>query len=216
MRKGFVFDLDGVITDTAEYHYLAWKALAAKIGIEIDRKFNEQLKGISRMESLELILQHGNQAKDYDEAAKQALAAEKNTHYVAYLQQLTPKDVLPGVLAFLKAAKIRQLPCSVASASKNAPFILEKLELTSYFVGLVDPASLHKGKPDPEIFLKATELLDQLPSETIGFEDAQAGIDGIKAAGLYAIGVDPHHHLQHADMLIQSFDELDIDYLLTV
>ena len=118
--KGFVFDLDGVITDTAKYHYEAWKALADKLGIEIDLKFNEQLKGISRMDSLERILAHGNQQDKYTQEQKEALAAEKNEAYVQLLQNLTPADLLPGVKAFLLEAKEKNMPCAIASASKNA------------------------------------------------------------------------------------------------
>jgi len=127
MKKGFVFDLDGVITDTAKYHYIAWKELASEIGIEIDLKFNEQLKGISRMDSLERILTLGNKNDAYTEVEKEALATKKNTHYVQLLQSLTPDDLLPGVKTFLDEAKAKNIPCAIASASKNAPFILDTL-----------------------------------------------------------------------------------------
>ena len=127
MKKGFVFDLDGVITDTAKFHFLAWRDLGKEIGIDVDLKFNEQLKGISRMDSLERILVHGKRQNDFTPEEKEALAAKKNTHYVELLQDLTPADLLPGVKDFLEAAKARQIPCAIASASKNAPFILKKL-----------------------------------------------------------------------------------------
>ena len=206
--KGFVFDLDGVITDTAKYHYEAWKALADKLGIEIDLKFNEQLKGISRMDSLERILAHGNQQDKYTQEQKEALAAEKNEAYVQLLQNLTPADLLPGVKAFLLEAKEKNMPCAIASASKNAPFILEKLGVIDEFDAIVDPATLTKGKPDPEIFVKACELIHVAPGDAIGFEDAQAGIQGIKGAGMYAVGVSTGEALDGADKIITHFTEI--------
>lgn len=214
MKKGFVFDLDGVITDTAKYHYIAWKELAAEIGIEIDLKFNEQLKGISRMDSLERILTLGNKNDAYTEVEKEALATKKNTHYVQLLQSLTPDDLLPGVKAFLDEAKAKNIPCAIASASKNAPFILDKLGVMQDFDTIVDPATLKKGKPDPEIFIQAALALGIEPAEAVGFEDAQAGIDGIKAAGMYAVGVYSGEELHGADVIVEKLTDLNIDELL--
>lgn len=214
MKKGFVFDLDGVITDTAKYHYIAWKELAAEIGIEIDLKFNEQLKGISRMDSLERILTLGNKNDAYTEVEKEALATKKNTHYVQLLQSLTPDDLLPGVKTFLDEAKAKNIPCAIASASKNAPFILDKLGVMQDFDTIVDPATLKKGKPDPEIFIQAALTLGIEPAEAVGFEDAQAGIDGIKAAGMYAVGVYSGEELHGADVIVEKLTDLNIDELL--
>lgn len=216
MKKGLVFDLDGVITDTAKFHYQAWKALADSIGIAIDLQFNEQLKGISRMDSLDRILVHGGKENDYSAAEKEAMAADKNANYVKLLDALTPDDLLPGVKNFLDQAKELNIPCSLASASKNAPFILKKLGVYDYFDTIVDPASLKKGKPDPEIFIKAAQLINLEPSEAIGFEDAQAGIAGIKEAGMYAVGVEGSEPLTQADMTIKSFEELNIQELMNV
>lgn len=214
MKKGFVFDLDGVITDTAKYHYIAWKELAAEIGIEIDLKFNEQLKGISRMDSLERILTLGNKNDAYTEVEKEALATKKNTHYVQLLQSLTPDNLLPGVKTFLDEAKAKNIPCAIASASKNAPFILDKLGVMQDFDTIVDPATLKKGKPDPEIFIQAALALGIEPAEAVGFEDAQAGIDGIKAAGMYAVGVYSGEELHGADVIVEKLTDLNIDELL--
>ena len=214
MKKGFVFDLDGVITDTAKYHYIAWKELAAEIGIEIDLKFNEQLKGISRMDSLERILTLGNKNDAYTEVEKEALATKKNTHYVQLLQSLTPDDLLPEVKTFLDEAKAKNIPCAIASASKNAPFILDKLGVMQDFDTIVDPATLKKGKPDPEIFIQAALALGIEPAEAVGFEDAQAGIDGIKAAGMYAVGVYSGEELHGADVIVEKLTDLNIDELL--
>src|SRR5699024_8067907 len=167
MKKGFVFDLDGVITDTAKFHYIAWKELGHELGIEIDLQFNEQLKGISRMDSLERILVHGGRENDFTAEQKEELAAKKNQHYVTLLQKLTPEDLLPGVKDFLDQAQALGIPCAIASASKNAPFILEKLGVIDEFDAIVDPATLTKGKPDPEIFVKACELIHVAPGDAI-------------------------------------------------
>lgn len=216
MKKGFVFDLDGVITDTAKFHYVAWKELADSIGITIDLQFNEQLKGISRMDSLERILAYGGKENDYTAEQKEEMAADKNANYVKLLDDLSPADLLPGVKAFLDAAKEMNVPSSLASASKNAPFILKKLGVYDYFDAIVDPATLKKGKPDPEIFVRAAELIHIDPSEAVGFEDAQAGIEGIKGAGMYAVGVEGNEPLTEADMTIKSFEELNVSDLLNL
>ncbi|EOT25874.1 beta-phosphoglucomutase [Enterococcus saccharolyticus] len=214
MKKGFVFDLDGVITDTAKFHYLAWKDLADEIGIEIDLKFNEQLKGISRMDSLERILAYGNKSDAFTTEQKEALAEKKNTHYVELLQDLTPDDLLPGVQEFLNDAKAQNVPCAIASASKNAPFILEKLGVQDAFDAIVDPATLTKGKPDPEIFVRAAEAINITPAEAVGFEDAQAGLDGIKAAGMYAVGVYSGEELHGADLIVHHLTDISVAELL--
>lgn len=214
MKKGFVFDLDGVLTDTAAYHYLAWKNLAEKIGISIDLTFNEQLKGISRMDSLERILVYGGKENAYTQEQKEKLAEEKNTEYVKELHNLSPADLLPGVASFLQEARDKQVPCSLASASKNAPYVLEKLEISDFFVGIVDPNSLKKGKPDPEIFIKAAEILGIQPEEAVGFEDAPAGIEGIKGAGMFAVGVMSDEPLPEADITVRRLDELSVEELL--
>ncbi|BAV37631.1 beta-phosphoglucomutase [Enterococcus faecalis] len=214
MTIGFIFDLDGVITDTAKFHYQAWKALADSLGIPIDETFNETLKGISRMDSLDRILAHGHRENAFTPAEKEALAQQKNDHYVQLLEHLTTEDVLPGVVPLLQQAQARHIPCAVASASKNAPLILEKLGVRAYFATIVDPDSLSKGKPDPEIFLAAADSIGVLPQNAIGFEDAQSGIDGLKAAGIYAVGLSASQPLIGADMQVSEMTELSADALL--
>lgn len=214
MTIGFIFDLDGVITDTAKFHYQAWKALADSLGIPIDETFNETLKGISRMDSLDRILAHGHRENAFTPAEKKALAQQKNDHYVQLLEHLTTEDVLPGVVPLLQQAQARHIPCAVASASKNAPLILEKLGVRAYFATIVDPDSLSKGKPDPEIFLAAANSIGVLPQNAIGFEDAQSGIDGLKAAGIYAVGLSASQPLIGADMQVSEMTELSVDALL--
>ena len=214
MTIGFIFDLDGVITDTAKFHYQTWKALADSLGISIDETFNETLKGISRMDSLDRILAHGHRENAFTPAEKEALAQQKNDHYVQLLEHLTTEDVLPGVVPLLQQAQARHIPCAVASASKNAPLILEKLGVRAYFATIVDPDSLSKGKPDPEIFLAAADSIGVLPQNAIGFEDAQSGIDGLKAAGIYAVGLSASQPLIGADMQVSEMTELSVDALL--
>ena len=214
MTIGFIFDLDGVITDTAKFHYQAWKALADSLGITIDETFKETLKGISRMDSLDRILAHGHRENAFIPAEKEALAQQKNDHYVQLLEHLTTEDVLPGVVPLLQQAQARHIPCAVASASKNAPLILEKLGVRAYFATIVDPDSLSKGKPDPEIFLAAADSIGVLPQNAIGFEDAQSGIDGLKAAGIYAVGLSASQPLIGADMQVSEMTELSVDALL--
>lgn len=216
MKKGFVFDLDGVITDTAKYHFLAWKELAEHLGISIDATFNESLKGISRMDSLNRILTLGNQENKYTDIEKEKFAEMKNSNYVSLLQNLSMQDLLPGVLNFLQSAKQLEVPCAIASASKNAPFILEKLKVDSYFSHIVDPDILEKGKPDPEIFIKAAESLGVLPSEAVGFEDAQAGVDGLKKAGLFTVGIGNKGELRDTDLLVSSLKEITVTELIAL
>ena len=214
MKKAFIFDLDGVITDTAKYHYVAWKALGEKLGITIDEVFNEELKGISRLDSLELILNHGGQEGNFTLAEKEALAVTKNQAYVELLVDLSPADLLPGVADFLAAAQAAQIPCGIASASKNAPMILEKLGVADYFQIIVDPASLSQGKPDPEIFLKAAAALKVSPAEAVGFEDAQAGVDALKAAGIYTVGIETEQPLQGTDISVRDLSQLNLEELI--
>lgn len=214
MKKGFVFDLDGVITDTAKFHYIAWKELAGSLGITIDEVFNESLKGISRMDSLDKILAYGQKENDYSPAEKEALAKQKNDEYVKLLADLSAADLLPGVHDFLMDAKAHHIPCAIASASKNAPMILEKLGVLDFFGHIVDPESLKKGKPDPEIFVKAAQSIAVAPEDAIGFEDAQAGIEGIKAAGMYAVGISATETLAGADLQVASMTELRVEQLI--
>ena len=214
MKKGLVFDLDGVITDTAKFHYIAWKNMAEKLGIIIDEKFNEQLKGISRTESLERILEFGGKADDYTEEEKEKLAAQKNTEYVELLEELTPADILPGLLSVLDQAEALGMKSSIASASKNAPHILEKLGIKERFAHIVDPNTLIKGKPDPEMFVRAAEAIGIKPEEAIGFEDAQAGIEVIKGANMFAVGVSVGEPLHGADLIINSLEEIDLAKLV--
>ncbi|MGW8959422.1 beta-phosphoglucomutase [Paenibacillus sp. NPDC055715] len=211
--KAVIFDLDGVITDTDEYHFQAWGSLAATLGIPFDREFNEQLKGISRMESLDNILARGDRANAYSDDDKRELAAQKNTEYQRLISALTPADVLPGIRALLTELRDAGIRIALASASKNAAFILERLELTYYFDSVVDVTAIRHGKPDPEIFLSGAANLGVQPADCIGIEDAQAGIQAIKSAGMFAVGVGTPSQMQGADIVVATTAELSLRML---
>ena len=213
MFKGVLFDLDGVITDTAEYHYLAWKKLADELGITIDREFNEKLKGVSREDSLRLILEHGKRESDFSETEFQQLAKSKNDNYVEMIQAVSPKDVYPGILELLKELKNAGIKISLASASKNGPFLLKQMALTNYFDGIADPAKVAAGKPAPDIFILAAQVVGLDPDECIGIEDAQAGIAAIKACGALPVGVGQAEQLGDDIALVESTSELTLAFL---
>lgn len=199
-----IFDLDGVLTDTARFHYLAWKQMASGLGIAIDEAFNETLKGIDRMSSLERILQHGNMQLPED--AKQRLAFEKNEHYKELTASMTRQDLLPGALDRLDELKSLGVKISLASASKNAPAILEALGISGYFDSIANPALVAQGKPAPDIFLLAAAPLHVRPDECLGVEDAEAGVAAIKSAGMQALGVGDPKVLAAADRVVPGLD----------
>ncbi|EOW3721314.1 beta-phosphoglucomutase [Listeria monocytogenes] len=209
--KGVVFDLDGVITDTAHYHYLAWKKTAESIGIEFDEAFNENLKGVSRIDSLLLILKKDGRENDFTEEQIEALAADKNDFYVSLLKEITPADVLPGIKELIVDLKKQNLKCAIASVSKNARKVLSALEMEQEFDYIVDAAKITKSKPDPEIFVEACRGLGLETSEVVGIEDAQAGIEAINAAGIVSVGVGSG--LRDADMTVKSTGLLDLRIL---
>ncbi|WP_018664770.1 beta-phosphoglucomutase [Heyndrickxia acidiproducens] len=206
--QAFIFDLDGVITDTAEYHYLAWKKLAEELNIPFDRAFNETLKGVSRMDSLMKILNHVEPAPAFSAEELAHLAARKNRYYVELIQQITPQDLLPGIEVLLKDIKDRGIRIGLASASKNAMFVINKLGIACYFDEIVDAAQIKNGKPDPEIFLTAAKQLGSDPAVCVGIEDAEAGIRAIKSAGMFAVGVGTPDQMQEADYRVNGTAEL--------
>ena len=186
--KGFAFDLDGVIADTARFHGQAWHQLADKVGTEWTPELADSLKGVSRMDSLELILKAGGHENDYTQEEKEALATEKNDNYIKLVETLTPPDILPGMKNLLDELKDNGYHIVLASASKNAPKVLKYLQITDYFEGIVDPAKLSHGKPDPEIYSEAAKLMNLPANQVAGLEDAQAGVESINRAGEVSIG----------------------------
>lgn len=211
--KAVLFDLDGVITDTAVYHYHAWKALGEKIGIEIDEEFNEELKGVSRTDSLNRILAKGNKEEAYSQTEKETMAAEKNELYKTMIEEMSPKDILPGIKALLDGLKERNILIGLASASQNGPTILKKLQLTDYFDEIVDPAKLKAGKPDPEIFLTGAKDLGVKPQDCVGVEDAAAGVEAIAAADMVSVGVGDADTLGKATKVVPETGALTVELL---
>ena len=208
MIEAFIFDLDGVLVDTAKYHYLAWNKLGDSIGISIDEDFNENLKGISRMESLERILSYGKKENDFTIEEKLNMAKDKNDYYVSLIQNITPKDILPGVKELLEDIKSNDIKIGLASASKNAVMVLNNLELINYFDFIVDASKCEHSKPAPDIFLMAAKGLGVNPNNCIGIEDASAGIDSINTAGMYSIGVGDSKTLNKAMYIVSNTNEL--------
>ena len=200
--KAVIFDLDGVITDTAHYHYLAWKRLADSVDAPFDEAFNEQLKGVDRMGSLELILARAPRTYTLDE--KRALADTKNAHYQELIATMTPDDLLPGALRALEEVRAAGLRIGLASVSRNAFTVLDRLGIRDRFDDVVDAATVVNGKPDPEIFLTAAAHLGVDPQDCLGVEDAAAGVASIKDAGMFAVGVGNPDVLHRADRVIPS------------
>lgn len=210
-RKGFIFDLDGVIVDTAKYHFLAWKTLAEGIGVEFTEIQNEQLKGVSRQKSLEKILEWGD--KTLSEQDFDRLMRLKNEDYLSHIEHMKADEILddvPKVLDFLIA---KQQPLALGSASKNAHTILEKVHLLEKFEAIVDGNGVTIGKPNPEVFLNAAKLLKVNPSDCIVFEDAIAGIQAANAADMISIGIGDASVLNEADYVFKDFTEISEEFL---
>ncbi len=203
-----LFDLDGVIVDTAKYHYLAWRQLANQLGFDLTLEQNELLKGISRMESLEIVLGIGGVTLSEEEKLK--YAAEKNTQYLEFCKQITPDDALPGVRDFLDELKADSIKTGLGSASKNAKTILTNLDMLDYFDTIVDGNRATKGKPDPQVFLMGAEDLSVAPEHCIVFEDAVAGIQAAKAGGMIGVGIGQASVLTEADYVMPGFDGVTV------
>jgi len=209
--KAVIFDLDGVITDTAHYHYLAWKALAEAEGVHFDHAFNENLKGVDRMGSLNLIL--AGSSKTYSMEQKLALAERKNNQYVELIATMSQADLLPGALDALAAVRAAGLKIGLASVSKNAFTVLDRLGIGDHFDYVVDAALIAHSKPHPEIFLNAAAALGVAPGDCLGVEDAVAGVASIKSAGMFALGVGSPEVLTQADRVIPSLAQFRLaDY----
>lgn len=196
----FIFDLDGVLTDTARQHLAAWGALARMLQLPFDASMEDRLRGLSRMDSLELVL--GPAATRFSAERKQALAEHKNAAYVDAIAALTPADLLPGALAALRAVRAGGWGLALASASRNAPTVLDRLGVAHLFDHVVDPASVARGKPAPDIFLAAAQALGVAPAHCVGIEDAAAGVQAIRDAGMFAVGIGDPQVLRGADLVL--------------
>jgi len=207
-----IFDLDGVIVDTAKYHYLAWKRLARELGFEFSSKHNERLKGVSRMRSLEILLEVGGitlSEKEMEEAARR-----KNAWYIDFIATITPAEILPGIPDFLQELGVYKIKIAIGSASKNAGLILKRLQIEDLFDAVIDGTQVTKTKPDPEIFLLSADALHSKPEECIVFEDARAGVEAAKNGGMTCVGVGDQEILKQADLVIRSFKGLRWEYIL--
>jgi beta-phosphoglucomutase len=209
--KACIFDLDGVIVDTAKYHYLAWKRLADKLDIPFTEKDNERLKGVSRMDSLEIILEIGNRKPG--KSIKQKYATLKNAWYIDYINRMTPGEILPGCMEFIGELRNAKIRVAIGSASKNTPLILERVGIMGLFDAVADGNSVEKAKPDPEVFIKAAELVGVDPVNCVVFEDAVAGIQAALNAGMKCIGVGSAEVLTEAHYVISGLKEMNLTKL---
>jgi len=210
-KRGFIFDLDGVIVDTAKYHFLAWKKLANSIGIDFTEHQNEQLKGVSRIESLKKILKWGDIT--LSEADFNRLMADKNTNYLSYIATMDESEILPGVIKAFQFLIDKKQPIALGSASQNSVEILNKVNLLNRFDALIDGNAVTKAKPDPEVFLKAAQSIHFSPEKCIVFEDSVAGIQAANRANMISIGIGEASILNEADVVFKDFTEISTDFM---
>jgi len=209
--KACIFDLDGVIVDTARYHFLAWRRLAEEIGIPFTENDNERLKGVSRMRSLDIILQLGG--RHLSEHDKEILAKKKNEWFVDYLEEMEADEIYPGVRSLIKALRKSGIRVGLASSSKNARMVIELLEIEDDFDAIVDGTMVVHSKPDPEIFLLTASMLGVEPSACIVFEDAEAGVEAAIAAGMKCVGIGSPVQLAKANKVIAKTGEFSFEHL---
>jgi len=212
--KAFIFDLDGVIVDTAKYHYLAWKKIANRLGIDFTHEHNELLKGVSRIRSLDIILGLGNVEAPQED--KDKWLTEKNEDYLKYIINMKEDEILPGVVTVLEYLKEEGQKIALGSASKNARPILEKVGILHYFDAIVDGNDVTNAKPDPEVFLRAAQMLGIGADNSVVFEDAVAGVQAANAAGMVSIGIGDANTLNEAQYNFNDFTEIDTDFLQTL
>ena len=210
-KKGFIFDLDGVIVDTAKYHFLAWQNLAKSIDIDFTHEQNEQLKGVSRVKSLEKILEWGN--KTISEELFTSLMGKKNEEYLSFIAKMANEEILPDVPRVLDYLIEKAQPISLGSASKNARPILEKVNLLSKFDAIVDGNDVSKAKPNPEVFLIAAQHLNMKPEDCIVFEDSVAGVQAANTANMISIGIGEKEVLHEADYIFSDFTEIENSFI---
>jgi beta-phosphoglucomutase len=209
--KACIFDLDGVIVDTAKYHYLAWKRLADQLGIKFNEDINERLKGVSRIESLEIILELS--IISFTSEQKEEFAARKNKWYVEYITRMTPAEILPGSFEFISEIKKANIKIAIGSASKNTPMILERVGLNALFDAVADGNIVKKAKPDPEVFVKAAEMLNVNNDECVVFEDAAAGVKAALNAGMKCVGIGSQKILSEAHLIVSGLDKMNMEKL---
>ena len=210
-KKAIIFDLDGVIVDTAKYHYIAWRKIAKDLGFDFSENENENLKGVSRVQSLEFILQKGNISLSQKE--KEALLIAKNEHYLGLISNMDDSELLKGIKELLFALHKEKITFALGSASKNARRILEALQLTPLFSAIVDGTDVSKAKPDPEVFLIAAKKLCFTPKNCIVIEDSKAGIEAANSVDMISVGIGSAQVLSEADYVLDTTAKLTIDFL---
>ncbi|MCH3885038.1 beta-phosphoglucomutase [Tenacibaculum aquimarinum] len=211
MKRGFIFDLDGVIVDTAKYHYLAWKNLANQLGFDFTKEQNELFKGVSRKRCLEILLEIGNREATQEEF--DTWMVEKNVDYLKYIENMDASEILPDVPRVLEFLQENNIPIALGSASKNAQPILEKVGLLHYFDAIVDGNNVTKAKPDPEVFLLAAAQLNVKPEDCVVFEDAVAGVQAANAAKMMSIGIGDKNVLAEAQLIFSDFTEISTNFI---
>lgn len=209
--KLLIFDLDGVLTETSKQHYSAWKKLSKEIGIEIDLKLNETLKGVARMDSLERILKFGRIDDKYSYQEKLELAAKKNNYYFEMIKNFSLANLFEGVEDLLERLKDRNFKIALGSASRNGPFLLKAMDIEKYFDYIVNPIKIKNGKPAPDTFLDARDKFKLNSSECVGIEDSIEGIKSIKSANMFAIGIGDPSILTEADIVYEHTRDINID-----
>jgi beta-phosphoglucomutase len=209
-----IFDLDGVIVDTAKYHFLAWKKLADQLGIIFTENDNERLKGVSRMDSLEIILEIGD--RKLNNKLKHDYATLKNNWYVNYISRMTPDDILPGCLEFINELRNAGILVAIGSASKNTPMILERVGIKELFNAVADGNIVSNAKPDPEVFIKAAKMVGIEPGNCVVFEDAVAGVQAALNAGMMCIGIGSSRILSEAHYVVSGLNEMNLEKLKTI
>ncbi len=214
MIEACIFDLDGVIVDSARYHFLAWQRLAKDLGIKFTLEDNERLKGVSRMRSLEIILELGNLS--LDDAAKNKLAEKKNKWFVEYVNTMKPEEIYPGVKELIQKMKTNGLKVALASSSKNAKTVIQLIKIENDFDAVVDGTMITHTKPDPEIFLLAAKMLQTQPSNCVVFEDAEAGVEAALNAGMKCVGIGSPKQLGTANLVIPCTGDFKIEMLTTL
>jgi len=210
-KKAFIFDLDGVIVDTAKYHFLAWQKIASELGIEFTPEHNENLKGVSRIRSLDLILELGNIEASQEDKNKWLI--QKNEDYLSYLVNMNFSEILPGVMPILEFLKENNQGIALGSASKNARPILEKTGILSYFNVIIDGNDVTNAKPDPEVFVQAAKGLQIANENAIVFEDSVAGIQAANAAKMVSIGIGEANVLHEAQYIFKDFTYMDLSFI---
>ncbi|MFP4029086.1 MAG: beta-phosphoglucomutase [Candidatus Brocadiia bacterium] len=211
--EAVIFDLDGVLVSTDEFHYQSWQRLADEEGIAFDREFNERFRGVSRMQCLAMLLE--NTDKNYDEEEKQELADRKNGYYRAMIQDITSEDMLPGAAGTLDGLDRRNIKIAVASGSKNAPFIVERIDISDKIQALVSGLDITRSKPDPQVFLMAAERLSIAPEKCVVVEDARTGVEAARNAGMRVLGI-ASEPFEKADRTVESLAKISVEQLLSL